>query len=362
MHALPELASGASGTAGGIACEHRRDGSMHPLQSPRSPRSPPSPPSTPPSTQAPPARFARDVLEGLGQRQRRIPCTYLYDHRGSQLFEQITEVPEYYPARTEIALLRQCAGAIAEAAGPRATLIELGSGSSRKTPLVLSALEQPAAYVPIDLSEQVLAESVAPLAARFPQMAVMPVIADFTELHSLPLPDDRGQRVVFFPGGTIGNLTPEDASRLLERVGRLTGLGTLLVVGVDHTRDPAALVAAYDDRAGVTAAFNKNLLVRINRELAGTFALDGFRHLACFNAAEPRVEMHLVATRAQRVRVLGRTFDFAPGQSIHTENAYKPSLFQFLALAHRAGWAQRQLWMGAAAGYAVHVLENVLAL
>lgn len=349
MHAVSELAPATRGAApaqGGARVGAPGGTDRATSRAPRPPRS----------------RFALDVLEGLGQRRRRIPCTHLYDRRGSQLFEQITELPEYYLARTEIALLKQCAGAIAEAAGPRATLIELGSGPRRRTPLMLAALDRPSAYIPIDVSEQVLAEVVAPLAASLPHVAVAPVAANFTELQALPLPREGGRRIVFFPGGTIGNLTPEDASKLLERMGRLVGLDALLVVGVDHTRDPAALVAAYDDRAGITAAFNKNLLRRINRELAGTFALDGFRHLACFNAAEPRVEMHLVATRAQRATVLGHGFEFAPGESIHTGNAYKPSLFQFLALAHRAGWAQRQLWMGAAAGYAVHVLENVLAL
>lgn len=312
----------------------------------------------------PPSRFALDVLEGLARRQRSIPSTWLYDHHGSQLFEQVTGVPEYYPTRTEVQWLQRAAPEIAQAAGPGAVLVELGSGSSRKTPLVLGALERPAAYVPIDLSERFLVESLQPLAARFPQVPMRPVVADFSELQALPLPPGvrGGRRVIFFPGGTIGNLDPEDAARLLERLGRLAGLGALLVVGIDHTRDPAALVAAYDDRAGITAAFNKNLLARINRELDGDFDLDAYTHRARFDAAEPRVEMHLVATRAQRVHVLDWAYDIAAGESIHTENAYKPSLFQFLALAHRSGWAQRRLWMGETPGYALHLLENVLVL
>lgn len=312
----------------------------------------------------PPSRFALDVLEGLVQRQRSIPCTWLYDHRGSQLFEEITEAPEYYPTRTEVAWLQRAAPSIAAAAGPGAVVFELGSGSSRKTPLMLGALDRPAGYVPIDISERFLGESVRPLAARFPGLPIHPVVADFNELQALPLPPGvrGGRRVIFFPGGTIGNLHPEDASKLLERLGRLAGLGALLVVGIDHTRDPAALVAAYDDRGGVTAAFNRNLLVRINRELGGDFDPEAFVHRARFDASEPRVEMHLVATRAQRVHVMDWAFDFAAGESIHTENAYKPSLFQFLALAHRSGWAQRRLWMGESAGYAVHLLENVLVL
>jgi dimethylhistidine N-methyltransferase len=299
--------------------------------------------------------FARDVLEGLSRRQRAVPGRWLHDRRGSLLFEQITEQPEYYLARTEQLLLGQCAGAIAEAAGPAATLVELRSASGRGSPLLWQALDRPAAHGLVDLDEGLDAD---PRQAR-----LAPEFAALTRWPLAPgVHGDEGRRIVFFPGGSLCNLTPEDASALLETIGRWAGLGSLLVAGVDHTRDPAALVAAYDDRAGYGAAFDKNLLLRINRELAGDFDATAFRHLACFDPAAPRVETHLVATRSQRVSVLGQRFDFAAGESIHTGHAYKPSLFQFLALAHRAGWAQRQLWMGAAAGYAVHVLENVLAL
>jgi L-histidine Nalpha-methyltransferase len=304
--------------------------------------------------------FGAEVLEGLARRRKSIPCTWLYDRRGVALFERITEVPEYYVWRAEALLLERAAEAIAQAIGPRAVLVELGSGASRKTPILLGALDRPLAYRPIDLSAEILDESARRLRERFPGLHVEPLRADFTTLDALPpAPGDDGPCAVFFPGATIGNFTPDEAAALLTRIARLAGPRAHLIVGADHTRDPARLVRAYDDAAGITAEFNRNLLVRINRELGGDFDPTAFRHVACFNPGESRVEMHLVSERAQRVHVLGRAFEFEAGESIHTENAYKPSLFQFLALAHRAGWTQRQLWMDAAAGYAVHVLENV---
>ncbi len=302
-------------------------------------------------------RFAHEVLAGLAQRQKSIPCTWLYDHRGSELFERITEQPEYYPTRTETMILERCASAIAQVAGAHATVVELGSGSSRKTPLLLAALDRPAAYVPVDMSARFLAESVAPLRERFPRMAIEPMVADFTRLASMPR-HGVGRRVVFFPGSTIGNFKPEAACALLDRIGLVAGPGALLVVGADPTRDPQALLPAYDDAAGVTAAFNKNLLARMNRELGSDFAPSAFRHQARWNAAEQRVEMHLVSEYTQRVEVLGHAFHFAMGESIHTENAYKLSVVRFQALAHRAGWHALQLWTDAAARFAVHVLER----
>lgn len=307
------------------------------------------------------AQLARDVLAGLGRPHKSIPCTWLYDHRGSQLFEQITQVPEYYPTRNETWILERCATQIAQAAGPGATVIELGSGSSRKTPLLLGALEAPAAYVPIDISAQFLAESAATLQARFPRLRIEPLVADFTRITSLPplaAAPLTGRRVVFFPGSTIGNFMPEEAGGLLERIGQAVGPDALMVVGADATRDPAVLLAAYDDSAGVTAAFDKNLLVRINRELGADFKLDAFRHESRWNAAEQRVEMHLVSLRTQRVTLLGRSFRLAVGESIHTESSYKYSLVRFQAIARRAGWSHRQLWMDGQSRFAVHVLAR----
>lgn len=303
--------------------------------------------------------FAQDVLDGLAHRQRRIPCKWLYDPLGSALFERVTQQPEYYPTRIEIAILEQVAGQIADAAGPRATLIELGSGSARKTPILLRALDRPAAYVPVDISEAFLTTTLRTIGTAFARLEVLPCVADFTTLSRLPPSLPPGRRVVFFPGSTIGNFDPDAAEALLARIARVVGPGALLVVGVDHTRDPAKLVRAYDDAAGVTAAFSKNLLVRINRELQGDFDPDAFHHVARFDHEQRRIEMHLVSAAPQCVSVLGRSFDFATGESIHTESSYKPSPFQFLAMAHRAGWRQEQLWVEGAAGYAVHVLQSV---
>lgn len=306
--------------------------------------------------------FARDVLAGLTRRHKSIPCTWLYDHRGSELFEQITQLPEYYPTRHETWLLERCAGPIAEEAGAGAVVVELGSGSSRKTPLLLDALDKPSAYVPIDISEQFLAESVAALQRRFPALAIVPVVADFTQVCALPVlarGAAGGRRLVFFPGSTIGNFVPDAVVGLLDRIGAAVGRGAMLVVGADATHDPAVLIPAYDDAQGVTAAFNKNLLVRINRELGADFSLSAFRHEARWDARQQRVEMHLVSEYTQRVTVLGRSVMFAAGESIHTENAYKFGLVRFQALAQRAGWAQRQLWMDGQSRIALHVLERV---
>jgi len=318
-----------------------------------------------PTPARPAPSFERDVMLGLTLRQKAIPATWLYDHRGSELFEQITRLDAYYPARNETRILEQCAAQIAEAAGPRAVVIELGSGSSRKTRLLLAALDTPQAYLPIDISEQFLAESVAELPSQFAGLRVLPIVADFTRIESLPelaLIDggacENGRRVVFFPGSTIGNFTPDEAIGLLKRVGQAVGPDALLVVGADTTQDPGVLLAAYDDRDGVTAAFNLNLLARINRELGADFSPTAFVHEARFNAEQQRVEMHLVSLYTQRVTVCGHPFQFAMGESIHTENSYKYSLLKFQHLAARAGWSHRQLWMDGQSRFAVHVLES----
>jgi len=305
------------------------------------------------------AEFARDVLAGLSGQRKSIPCTWLYDHRGSELFEQITQLPEYYPTRTETWLLERCAGEIAALAGARASVVELGSGSSRKTPLLLAALDEPACYMPIDISAQFLAESVAPLRERFPALRIVPRVADFTRLGPLDGLARGGRRLVFFPGSTIGNFVPDAAVALLERIGTALGCGTLMVVGADATQDPAVLLPAYDDAQGVTAAFNKNLLVRINRELGADFSASAFRHQARFDTQHRRVEMHLVSEYTQRVTLLGRSFRFAAGESIHTENSYKYGIVRFQALAQHAGWVHRQMWMDGRSRFALHVLERM---
>ncbi|WP_280155113.1 L-histidine N(alpha)-methyltransferase [Piscinibacter sp. XHJ-5] len=302
--------------------------------------------------------FGRDVLFGLSQPQKQVPCTWLYDHRGAELFEDITLLPEYYPTRAEVRILERSASLMAHFAGPQATLVEFGSGSSRKTPLLLSALESPAAYVPIDISAQVLLESVVGLQGRFPHIRMNPLVADFHKLKRLPGMKSAGRRLGFFPGSTVGNCGPEEAVDLLGKFARMLGPDALLAVGADATQDPRLLLPAYDDSRGVTAAFNHNLLWRINRELAGTFDDVGFRHEARYDAVRQRVEMHLVSRHAQRVQVLGHEFRFARGESIHTESSYKFGPIKFQALAKRAGWTPLALWMDDASRFTVYLFER----
>jgi L-histidine Nalpha-methyltransferase len=280
--------------------------------------------------------FAHDVLAGLAQAQKKIHGNWLHDLRGSERFEQITRLDEYDPTRTETWILERCAAQIAQAAGPGATVIELGGGAgrSRQMSILLGAFDVPASCVSIGIAQKARAEL------------------------ALALRAGSGRRVLFIPGPTIGNFTPEAVIALLRRIGQAAGPDALLIVGADATRDPAVLLPAYDDRLGATAAFNLNLLARINRELGGDFDLDGFRHEVRFDAAEQRVEMHLLSLCAQRVQVLGRSFRFAPGESIHTESAYQYGLVRFQALAQRAGWSHQQLWMDGQSRFAVHVLER----
>lgn len=303
--------------------------------------------------------FLRDVLAGLSEEHKSVPCTWLYDRRGSALFEQITEVPEYYPTRTEVLILRNCARQIAELAGPGVSLIELGSGSSHNTQLLLAALDRPACYVPIDISAQFVEQSVRALQPRFPSLPMHPMAADFTELAALPPQACTGaRRVVFFPGSTIGHLAPDDAVDLLRRVARLAGAGGLLILGADATQDPSVLLPAYDDAQGVTAAFNLNLLERMNCELGADFDVGKFRHAARVDTRQHRVEMHLVSRCEQRVCVAGQRFHFDLGESIRTESAYKYGLLRVQSIASSAGWTQRQMWTDAHARFGVHVFES----
>jgi L-histidine N-alpha-methyltransferase len=302
--------------------------------------------------------FEHDVIEGLSRPQKSIPCLWLYDHRGSEIFEEITGVPEYYPTRHEIDILSYAMPQVAAAVGPAAVVVEFGSGSSRKTPLVLRGLDTPRAYVPIDVSEQFLLESVEPLQHLFPQVRMRPVADDFTRIGALPPLLPPGPRLGFFPGSTIGNFTPGGAAELLARFARVLGPRSWLLVGADATQDAARLVPAYDDRAGVTAAFNRNLLVRANRELGADFDLRGFGHEARWNAVLHRVEMHLVSRKAQTVSVSGRRFDFRDGETIHTENSYKHGVLRFQALARRAGWKTHRLWNARDSGFTVYLFEH----
>ncbi len=298
--------------------------------------------------------FAADVLQGLDAAQKTLPCQYLYDARGSELFEAITDLPEYYPTRTEIGILEASVVDIVAETPSGSVLVEFGSGSSRKTEILLAALDKLAAYVPIDVSASALADARSRLAQRFPQLRVEPVIGDFRDPLVLPADLAVRPRMGFFPGSTIGNFRPGEAALLLGGMAAALGAGGRLIIGVDLRKATARLLPAYDDAAGVTAAFNKNLLTRANRELGADFDLDGFRHEARFNGTESRIEMHLVSERAQTVRLLGRSFAFRPGESIHTENSHKYTVDAFQALARGAGWIPRRVWMDAAGLFSVH--------
>lgn len=305
--------------------------------------------------------FAAAVLAGLGARRKSIPSTWLYDERGSQLFEAITDLPEYYPTRTEIGLLRRHGAAIAQHAGPDAILIEIGSGSSRKTPLLLARMEHPFAYVPIDISREFLLHSAALLRSQFPHLHILPTVADFTgplqPPHAFHCAPARARRIVFFPGSTIGNLAPGEAVACLERLRDLCGRRGLIVLGADQNRDVQTLLPAYDDADGVTAEFDRNLLIRINRELAGTFDVDAFRHESRYDRERHRIEMHLVSRREQTVRVLDHWFHFAAGETIHTENSYKFDRADIESMAAQAGLLRIDGWTDEDDRFAIHLLE-----
>ena len=300
--------------------------------------------------------FAQAVLKGLSAPRKRLPCQYFYDALGSELFEEITRLKEYYPTRAETAILAQHAREMAEPLGRDAALVEFGSGSSRKTELVLAALDGPSAYVPIDVSASALADAEARLRKRFTGLDVIPVNASFCDPIRLPQRVAGRRRLGFFPGSTIGNFDPPDAGRLLMHFARALGSGSRLIVGVDLDKDAGRLEAAYDDAQGVTARFNKNLLVRINRELGANFDVDRFRHRALYDRELKRIEMHLVSELRQTVRLLGRSFQFEAGERIHTENSYKYSVDQFRALARGAGWQPARVWTDANGDFSVHDL------
>lgn len=306
--------------------------------------------------------FVADVLDGLEEDQKRLSSLWLYDLRGSELFEEITQVAEYYPTRTETRLLAGLAPELEAEIGEVHSLIEIGSGSSRKTRLLLSALAGLKRYVPVDISADFLRDAAAGLAREFPRVAVQPVVADFTAPFELPAfadGADSAGNLGFFPGSTIGNFTPDAAVDLMALLGRALGPRSRLLIGVDTTQDPALLIPAYDDAAGVTAEFNLNLLDRINRELGADFDRSSFRHQARHDPKLGRVEMHLVSTREQEVHVLGRTFFFAEGETIHTENCYKYAPTEFLRLAHEAGWRCERSWRdGGRTGFTVYLLQR----
>lgn len=287
--------------------------------------------------------FGRSVLAGLAARPKTLESKYFYDAEGSQLFDRITELEEYYPTRAETALLRRHAAAIADFIGPEAVLVEFGSGASVKTRILLDALPDLRAYVPIDISGEHLKKAASGLAADY-RVPIVPLHADYTAALALPAAVPAVRRVGFFPGSTVGNFAPAEAAAFLARARRLLGHGSRFLVGADLRKDEVRLLAAYDDREGVTAAFNRNLLRRINRELGGDFDPAAFRHEARYAATESRIEMHLVSRRDQQVSIGGRRFAFHEGESIHTENSYKYTSESFACLAREGGWQPLAEW------------------
>ncbi len=310
--------------------------------------------------QAPPAAadpaFRAHVLAGLTARPRAIPARWFYDHRGSELFERITDLPEYYPTRTERALLEACAPQVAHHVGAGRAVIEFGSGSSAKTPLLLAAVD-PAAYVPIDISGDFLRESATALGRRFPGLPVHPVEADFTHPIALPAAIGAAPRLGFFPGSTIGNLTAPAAVDLLRAMVGTLGEGAMLLIGMDRIKATEILVPAYDDAQGVTAAFNLNLLTRINRELGGDIPVDAFRHVARWNDAEARIEMHLEATRDVAFAIDGAPFAIGEGETIHTENSHKYDARGARLLLAAGGWTTIAEWTDADDQFAILLAE-----
>jgi dimethylhistidine N-methyltransferase len=300
--------------------------------------------------------FARDVIAGLTARPKRLSPKYFYDEAGARLFEEITALPEYYLTRCELALLRERAGEIARFFPARSALVEFGSGSSKKVRIVLDAAPTIAAYVPVDISLEMLVQEAQELRRDYPNLAVLPVEADFTQPFFLPAAVAGMAHTGLFPGSTIGNFEPHEACAFLRHAGRMLGRGAALIIGVDLVKDANILNAAYDDEAGVTAKFNLNLLARINRELGANFDLASFSHHAFYNSERHRIEMHLASKKRQKVRVAGRSIEFRAGETIHTENSYKYALESFAALARGSGWSPVAAWTDAGANFSIHAL------
>jgi len=304
----------------------------------------------------PMADLKAEVLKGLSSLPKAISPKFFYDEYGSQLFDQITELPEYYPTRTEIGILQAHGQEMISLLGKDCLLIELGSGSSLKIRVLLDAL-QPAAYMPIDISKEHLLKSAEILAVDYPELAIHATCADYSDHFHLPYEPNGTPKAAFFPGSSIGNFEPLEAQALLQRVAEFLGPGSTLLIGVDIKKDRQRLNAAYNDAAGVTAAFNLNLLTRINRELDADFELSRFNHHAFYNEAQGRIEMHLVSKTPHEVQVDGQTFQFTKGESIHTENSYKYDIAQFQALTNKAGFQPIQVWTDVDDLFSIHCLK-----
>ncbi|MFC2012924.1 L-histidine N(alpha)-methyltransferase [Chloroflexota bacterium] len=308
-------------------------------------------------------RFLAESISGLEKPQKELPCKYFYDERGASLYESICTLEEYYIPRTEAAIMETRVREMAGIIGPNALLIEYGSGSCAKTRLLLDNLSNPAAYVPVDISREQLLRAAQQIAADYPGLEVLPVCADYTGDFRLPVPGRPVDNIAaYFPGSTIGNFDPVSAGVFLKHIAAVCGRGGGLLIGVDLKKDADVLNRAYNDRRGVTAAFNLNVLERINRELGGDFRVDYFEHRAFYNSREGRVEMHLVSRKNQTVRLDGVTIPFADGESIWTESSYKFNLNEFERMAAAAGFRVEQVWTDERHWFSVQYLVNTIGM
>ncbi len=298
-----------------------------------------------------------EVIAGLSKEQKSLPAKFLYDERGSTLFDEICELPEYYPTRTEEGIMRTCAPAMAERVGAGSMIVEYGSGSSRKTTLLLDALEMPRAYIPVDISREHLLTAAQRIGRRYPTMEVVAICADYTQDFAVPEINDA-RKVAYFPGSTIGNFEPRRAVRFLKNMRKVMGQGGGALIGVDLRKPAEVLLPAYADAEGVTAAFNKNVLRRLQREFDADLDPDAFEHQARFNEREGRIEMHLVASDKQTMRLGEHKFEFERGESIHTENSYKFTQEDFRQLARTSGWSVEEVWTDEREWFSVQYLER----
>jgi L-histidine Nalpha-methyltransferase len=303
--------------------------------------------------------FRDQIIEGLNRSPKLLPSKFLYDKRGSELFEQICQLPEYYPTRTETGILAQYAGEIADLCGPDCLVVELGSGSSTKTRLLLNNLRSPVAYIPIDIAREQLNEAASLIKRDYPAFEVIPVCADYTADFIVPQPTRTARRqVIFFPGSTIGNFEPHEASRFLARFAQSGRTDDVMIVGVDLIKSPTILERAYNDSEGVTAAFNLNLLYRINHELGAEIEVERFSHRSVFNQSARRIEMHLVSTTEQTVRIGEREFRIGRGESIVSEHSYKYTIDGFASLARSAGFQDTKVWTDEGRQFSIHFLQH----
>jgi len=303
--------------------------------------------------------FMLDIIVGLNKNQKEIPCKWFYDDNGSYLFEQICELPEYYPTRTEVKILTDSANIISSLVKPNISLVEFGSGSSSKVKILLDALKEPYAYIPVDISREYLYSASKTLTSLYPEIKILPVYADYTQSFSLPNHNNINSLLGFFPGSTIGNFAPYDAVKFLRRIRKILGNNSNLIIGADLKKNIRTLEAAYNDSKGITAAFNKNVLIRANKELNANFVIEFFDHKAYWNESAGRIEMHLVSLQKQTVSFSGKEFFFEKGETIHTESSYKYMLDDFRNMALKAGWNCKTTWLDTNKYFSVNYLDSI---